>query len=346
MVLNETHWWWRVCQHRYGDMTPPDSTGPECLSPAAPLLNRVSDHELVRLIGKGSAGEVWLGRNVLGSYRAIKIVRASAFKHRRPFDREFDGIRKFEPVSRLHDGLVDILQVGLNEENGYFYYVMELADDVLAGQLINPSAYRPRTLAHDLAQRDRLPVAECIRLGAALASALGFLHGHGLIHRDIKPSNIIFVNGFPKLADIGLVTGLDDRAYVGTEGFIPPEGPGTVQADIYSFGKVLYEISTGMDRLQYPSLPEDLGKSIEDQNLIQFNKIILRACRANPLKRFSHAEQMMSALLSFQYGVRKSQRLRAQQRWLTAVGVIGALTAAGVMGALLWRLVLLLRQQP
>jgi serine/threonine protein kinase len=284
-----------------------------------------------------------LARNVLGTYRAIKIVRASAFRHRRPFDREFSGIRNFEPVSRLHDGLVDILQVGLNESEGYFYYVMELADDAATGQLVNPGEYKPRTLAHDLAERERLPVAECIRLGAALASALGFLHGHGLIHRDIKPSNIVFVNGFPKLADIGLVTEFaEDKAYVGTEGFIPPEGPGTVQADIYSFGKVLYEISTGMDRLQYPSLPGDLGKTTEDHNLIQFNKIILRACRANPRDRFKSAEQMMAALLAFQFGVRKSQILRTQQRWANALGVIGALTAAGVVGGLLWRLVHLL----
>jgi hypothetical protein len=46
-----------------------------------------------------------------------------------PFERELSGIRKFEPISRLHDGLVDILQVGRNDQSGYFYCVMELADD-------------------------------------------------------------------------------------------------------------------------------------------------------------------------------------------------------------------------
>ena len=45
------------------------------------------------------------------------------------------------------------------------------------------------------------------------------------MHRDIKPSNIIFVNGVPKLADIGLVAAANEaRSYVGTEGFIPPRG--------------------------------------------------------------------------------------------------------------------------
>jgi serine/threonine protein kinase len=46
---------------------------------------------------------------------------------------------------------------------------------------------------------------ECIRLGLSLATALKHLHSHGLIHRDVKPGNVIFVNGVPKLADIGLV---------------------------------------------------------------------------------------------------------------------------------------------
>lgn len=217
----------------------------------------VPDQELLRLIGSGSSGQVWLARNALGSYRAVKIVHERRFKHRRPFEREFHGILKFEPVSRLHDGLVDILQVGHNEAAGYFYCVMELADDAATGSNIHPPTYRPRTLEQEKHRLKRLPVAECVRLGAALASALGFLHQHGLIHRDVKPSNIIFVNNTPKLADIGLVTDLSEgRSFIGTDGFIAPEGSGTVSADIYALGKVLYELSTGMDRTEYPALPE------------------------------------------------------------------------------------------
>src|SRR5437763_8117258 len=87
----------------------------------------VPDHELLRRIGGGSYGEVWLARNKLGTPRAIKIVYRSTFDDIRPFLREFKGIQKFEPISRSHEGLVDILQVGGTEE--YFYYVMELADD-------------------------------------------------------------------------------------------------------------------------------------------------------------------------------------------------------------------------
>jgi eukaryotic-like serine/threonine-protein kinase len=304
----------------------------------------VPEHELLRLIGSGSSGQVWLARNTLGSYRAVKIVQARMFKHGRAFEREFNGILKFEPVSRLHDGLVDILQVGRNDAAGYFYCVMELADDVVTGSRIHPPTYSPRTLGQDQDRLKRLPVAECVRLGAAIASALGFLHKHGLIHRDIKPSNIIFVNGTPKLADIGLVTDASEgRSFVGTEGFIAPEGSGTIRADIYALGKVLYELSTGKDRNEYPALPESLGSHAETRDLILLNKIILKACRLKTWQRYQTAEEMMLALLAFQFD-QAALRNREHTALLTKVfAVIGAIAALGVLGGLIWRFIWLMK---
>src|SRR6185369_11124024 len=107
----------------------------------------VPDHTLLRIIGKGNYGEVWLAKNKLGTLRAVKIVFRKTFRDKRPFEREFNGVRKFEPISRLHDGLVDILQVGGDEAGNYFYYVMELADDAVPGHQIDPDKYLPRTLA-------------------------------------------------------------------------------------------------------------------------------------------------------------------------------------------------------
>src|SRR6266404_1204401 len=185
---------------------------------------QVPEHQLLRCIGRGSYGQVWLARSTMGVYRAVKIVFRKSFENQRPFERELSGIRRFEPISRLHEGFVDVLQVGLNKDRGYFYYVMELGDDRISGQTIDPERYVPKTLACEISVTGKLSLEECLRLGVALSHALAELHKHGLVHRDIKPSNIIFVNGTPKLADIGLVAGLNEaRTYVGTEGFIPPE---------------------------------------------------------------------------------------------------------------------------
>ena len=91
---------------------------------------RIPDYQLIRKIGVGSYGEVWLARNVLGGHRAVKIVYRSTFEDDRPFEREFEGIRRFEPISRSHPSQLNILHVGRGE--GYFYYVMELADPVIS----------------------------------------------------------------------------------------------------------------------------------------------------------------------------------------------------------------------
>src|SRR5436190_5999127 len=97
---------------------------------ATEQILRIPDHELIRLIGQGSYGEVWLARSVVGTYRGVKIVSRKKFEDDRPYEREFAGIQKFEPVSRTHPGFVSILHIGRNADGGSFYYIMEIADDV------------------------------------------------------------------------------------------------------------------------------------------------------------------------------------------------------------------------
>ena len=303
--------------------------------PTSPLPPpRVPDHELIRRIGRGAYGEVWIARTVTGAYRAVKIVHRQSFDHDRPFEREFEGIQKFEPVSRTHDSQVDILHVGRGED--YFYYVMELADDQATGGQINPDNYRPRTLKSDLLFHSRLSFEECVSIGIALTTALEHLHENGLVHRDVKPSNIIFVNGVAKLADIGLVTGVDTtRSYVGTEGFAAPEGPGTTQGDLFSLGKVLYEMSTGKDRQEFPELPTNLRELPEREGLLELNAVIAKACRHDPRDRYPNAAAMRADLELLQSGKslarlhRMEKQLRTLRRTGLAVTLVGVLTLSG-----------------
>ena len=245
---------------------------------------------MLRRIGRGSYGEIWLARALAtDTWRAVKIVWRINFDSERAFRREFEGMSVFEPISRSHGGFVDILQVGRNDAHGYFYYVMELADDHATGlPLADPATYTPRTLRAVLQDRRRLRPAECLTLGASLTDALGALHAHGLSHRDIKPDNIIFVGGEPKLADIGLVAAHGQRSFVGTEGYVPPQGPGGVSADLYSLGKVLYEAGMGRDRLDFPTFASDLEALGREQGgqLRGLNHVLLRACDPRPERRY------------------------------------------------------------
>lgn len=307
-----------------GDLSGP--TGPDAPG-VRPALVQIADHHLLRQIGQGSYGEVWLARNMMGVHRAVKVVYRNSFADQRPFERELSGIRRFEPISRSYEGFMDVLHVGINEEQGYFYYVMELGDDVTSGQAIDPDRYAPKTLAKELSSRGKLPLAECLQLGLALTQALAELHRHGLVHRDIKPSNIIFVNGVPKLADIGLVAEAGEaRSYVGTEGFIPPEGPGTPQADVYSLGKVLYECCTGKDRQEFPELPTLLDEFSEREGFLEFNEVILSACDNDPGKRYGSAWDMHADLLVLANG-KSVKRLKVLEQRLSDLKRIAGISA-------------------
>jgi WD40 repeat protein/serine/threonine protein kinase len=282
----------------------------------ATLPRHIADHELLRPIGSGSYGEVWLGRNgVTGTYRAIKIIWIEAFETAKPYEREFEAIGRFEPVSRTHPGLVDVLQTG-RLPNG-FYYIMEIADDLHKGREIDPPTYQAATLA--AVQVKSGSVEEAIRIGIALTRSLAALHGAGLIHRDIKPSNVIFVGGTPKLADIGLVAAVSDaNSLVGTTGFIAPEGPTTPKSDIFSLGKLLYEVATGADRMQFPMLPE--GTSQGETLLLELNQVLLKACNPDPRRRHASVEDLREELEFLDQGrsIRRVRQLEQALRWTRA----------------------------
>ncbi|MBX3734268.1 MAG: hypothetical protein KF791_16960 [Verrucomicrobiae bacterium] len=109
--------------------------------PAVRAPVAVPDHVMIRCIGRGAYGEVWLARNTLGPYRAVKVLHQAAFGDDRPFEREFAGIQRFEPVSRSHESQLNILHVGRGTD--HFYYVMELADDAGQGTAIDESSDTP-----------------------------------------------------------------------------------------------------------------------------------------------------------------------------------------------------------
>jgi CHASE2 domain-containing sensor protein len=274
---------------------------PEDKPPEAP------DYELLQPpIGEGGFGKVWIVRNAIGQWQALKAVYQSKFgENRHPYESEFRGLQKYKPVSEKHPGLLRIDLVSKMKDEGYFYYVMELGDAQQAGWEKDPSLYKPRDLENMRKQSGKkpMPLAECIRIGTVLTDALSFLHSNGLTHRDIKPSNVIFVNGRPKLADVGLVT--DIRApeqintFVGTPGYMPPppEPPGTAQADIYAMGMVLYVISTGYDPKFFPDIATTLIQRTGHAEFMRFDAIILKACQPDIKQRYQTAQEMMEALV-------------------------------------------------
>jgi serine/threonine protein kinase len=290
----------------------------------------VPDYDLLRRIGAGSYGEVWLARSkATGVLRAAKIVWRHTFDNERPFQREFEGIQRFEGVSRGHSSQLVLFHIGRNDDEGCFYYVMELADNVGTD-----ADYAPRTLRADLGE-GRLPASRVLEIGLALTEALGHLHQNGLVHRDVKPPNVIFVGGRPKLADIGLVTDASDtRSIVGTEGYLPPEGPGTPRADIFALGKVLYEAVTGLDRREFPKLPEDIRAWADRDAVFELNEIVIKACAEDYRKGYRNCDELKADLALLQQGrsvkeSRASGLRRSVARKMLLGGLAIAVVAAG-----------------
>ncbi len=353
----------------YAEGSPPGGGPPAETSSvrrASAAVPTVPDYDLLRRIGGGAYGEVWLARSkATGALRAAKIVWRHTFEDDRPFRREFEGIQHFEQVSREHPSQFALFHIGRNDADGYFYYVLELADNASAQRGVQnaetaltlpsgtlshrmgegqgegrhpPSSilglpdYSPRTLRAELEQ-GRLPAARVLEIGLALAEALGHLHGKGLIHRDVKPSNVIFVNGRPKLADIGLVADASDQcSIVGTEGYLPPEGPGSPQADIFALGKVLYEAATGLDRRELPKLPKNLRAWPDTAQVLELNEIILKACASQPKERYQTAEEMYADLALLHSGQSVRDRHSLERRLRVTRRVAAGVVAVMVLG--------------
>lgn len=294
----------------------------------------IPEYELIRRIGRGGYGDVWLARGLTGILRAIKVVWRERFSDGEPFEREFNGLKEFTAVSLAGPSQLALLHAGRNEAEGFFYYVMELADDAETGRTVTPDRYVPLTLKEVRVRRGRLPADEAIGFAIELAKGLACLHQHGLVHRDIKPSNVVIIHGKPKLADIGLVASRTSAAsYVGTDGYVAPEGGGLPPADVYAFGKLLYEVCTGQDRRQFPRLPEGIEDFPDRKELLELNEIILRACDPELHRRYGDADAMLDDLLELQSGgsLRRQRTRRAARRF-----AVGLLAAVGIAGAIAW----------
>lgn len=258
---------------------------------------KIPDYEVLQLCGQGAYGEVWLARNRSGQMVALKLI-----KHATGIEKEFAGLVNYAKL-KTSPHLIRILHTGETEE--LLYYTMEPADN-----LGTDRSYIPATLANLLHQRERLSPQETLTLGIQLLDGLKTLHDAGLVHRDVKPENILYVDGSPKLSDIGLVRRISQTLSLGgTLGFLPPErlrsgssGKNNAE-DLYALGKVLYCTVTGNPVEEFPSFPPELICSKECRRL---NAVILTACDPVPVRRFHNAAEFSHALTN---GIPTGKRL-------------------------------------
>ncbi|MFC1806101.1 serine/threonine-protein kinase [Planctomycetota bacterium] len=293
-------------------------------------LPQLPDLDVIRPVGSGSYGEVWLARNrTTGKLLAVKLIRREATDASGRAARETASLIRYEANTRgQHEALLAIHHVGQTAE--FLYYTMDAADDV-SGQPASPGAdYRPATLASRL-EVGALSPAESLLFARQLLAGLACLHRNGLVHRDVKPSNCVFVDGKLKLADFGLVTEADGTvSRLGTPRYMPPDGRMDARADAYASGLVIYEMYTGLPADSFPRWSTSAVAARKDPTVLVLNRLVLRACERDPDDRFQDAQEMLTALAQLQARARSLPRRNRVPLILAAACVASALVIGAV----------------
>ena len=215
-----------------------------------PLIGRrLANFEIERPLGRGGMAQVYFGHDVkLRRPVAVKVIDARyrdkpAYAER--FVREAQTIATWRQENTIQIYYAD-------DQDGFYYFVMEYIDgDDLA-----------KILADYKANDRRLPYDEVLRIGRAVANALDYAHGKGIIHRDVKPSNVMVAQDKRVvLTDFGLAMDAEmgsQGEVFGSAHYIAPEqarhsGSAVPQSDLYSLGIILYQMLTGRVPFNDPS---------------------------------------------------------------------------------------------
>ncbi|MFP4394989.1 MAG: serine/threonine-protein kinase, partial [Anaerolineales bacterium] len=200
---------------------------------------RLGKYEIRAEIGRGGMGAVYKGYDpLLDRYLAVKVL-APHLVWEEEFVQRF--LREARSAARLkHPHIVTIHDVG--QQEGWYYFVMEYVEGIALNDFIE--------------RHGALPVRDVLEVIAALASALDYAHGNGLIHRDIKPGNIIVgVGGEITLTDFGIARAAQEQrmtstgTILGTPEYMAPEQAkgeeANARSDLYSLAVVAYQMLSG-----------------------------------------------------------------------------------------------------
>jgi tetratricopeptide (TPR) repeat protein len=290
-----------------------DSASPEV---AAPAGTQVPGYEIVRELGRGGMGVVYLARQVsLGRLVALKMVLSGAHageRERKRFHAEAGAVAKLK-----HANIVQIHEIG--DVDGRPFFSLEFVD---GGSLADRLTGTP------------LPAREAATLLIPIARAAQAAHDEGIVHRDLKPANVLLADGkqtgpivdaTPMLTDFGLAKSVGSAdgptqsgAILGTPSYMAPEqaqghsrdvGP---PVDIYALGAILYELLTGRPPFRAET-PLDTVMQVVTQEPVpprqlqpkcprDLETIALKCLQKEPRKRYATAGDLADDVQRFLNG--------------------------------------------
>lgn len=256
------------------------------------MQKRIGKYELLRKLGEGAFGVVYLARDTIINEKVALKVAFETEVYQKSLILEARLLWQLK-----HENIVTTYEA--NIVGGAFYIAMEYLSGGSLSKVI---------------ERGKLNIKNSIEIVEPLLVALEYAHNRKIIHRDIKPSNILFdEHGKPKLADFGVARMLEHTSIAstitGTVPYMAPEqleGKATFKSDIYTMGVVLYEMLTGQrafdDDTDYKIMRKiDSGKFVKPRSLNPkipqwLEDIILVAMARDLGVRYETPSEMLKAL--------------------------------------------------
>lgn len=259
-------------------------------------------YELIEVIGEGGMAIVYKAKDKkLNRLVAVKVLKKE-FSDNKDIAEKFK--REATAIANLSDtNIVNVLDVGHEEEGNIDYFVMEYVSG--------------KTLKDLIVYSGKLNYTTAIEIAIQIAKALDCAHRNNIIHRDIKPQNILVTeNGDVKVTDFGIAksstasTITNTTTIMGSAHYLSPEqAKGTFidgRSDIYSLGIVLYEMLTGrlpfdgespvtiaLKHIQEEAVPpKDINLAIPDS----LNALVLKCIAKEATDRYVNVKELMMDL--------------------------------------------------
>jgi len=275
----------------------------QVLPELTPTLTKLGRYEIIKELGRGASGTVYLSFDPLISRQvAVKTLNYHQFSTGELKDIKLRFVREAEAAGRLsHPNIVPVFDVGEDGETAYI--AMDFA--------------RGKALSEYIAPDKLLPVFDVYRIVYHIAEALAYAHNTKIVHRDIKPGNILFcADPFQvKVTDFGIARFVDHShtrtgEILGSPLYMAPEQllgkKVNFSSDIFSLGVMFYQLITGALPFTGDSLASltyeivhskhKSARSIRKSLPASATRITNLALQKAPTDRYASATEMAEAL--------------------------------------------------